>query len=44
MQIMQKQKKCFKNFEIKNLGECHNLHVQSNKLLLADISENFRKM
>ena len=44
MQIMRKQKKCFKNFEIKNLGECHNLHVQSNKLLLADVFENFRKM
>ena len=29
-----------KNFEIKNLGEYHNLYVQS--LLIADVFENFR--
>ena len=31
-----------KDFEIKNLGENLNFFVQSNKLLLADLTENFR--
>ena len=30
-------KKVCKNFEIKSLGEYHNLFVQSNTLLLADV-------
>ena len=35
--------KVCKDFEIKNLGEYHDLHVQSDTLL-ADVFENFRNM
>ena len=33
-----------KDFEIKNLGGCHDLYVQSDTLFLADVFENFRNM
>ena len=32
------------DFEIKNLGEYHGLYVQSNTLLLADVSGNLRNL
>ena len=34
----------FKIFKLKNLGEYHDLNVQSDTLLLADVLENFRNM
>ena len=44
MQITSTQKRVCKDFEIKNLGEYHDLYVQSNTLLLADVFENFLNM
>ena len=35
-------KKVFKELKINNSGEYHNLYVQSDTLLLADVFENFR--
>ena len=34
-------KRVCKDFEIKNLGKYYDLHVQSNKLLSADVFNNF---
>ena len=35
-------KKVWEAFEIKNLGECHDLYVQCDSFLLSDAFENFR--
>ena len=37
-------KRVFKNLSNKSLGDYHDLYVQSNILLLADVFENFRNM
>ena len=37
-------KRVCKDFEIKSLGEYHDLCIQSDTLLLADVFENFRNM
>ena len=34
-------KRVCRDFEIKNLEECHDFYVQSNTLFLADVFENF---
>ena len=36
--------KVFKEFKLKHLGEYHDLYVQSDTLLLADVFENFTNM
>ena len=35
-------KRVYKGFKLKNLGNYHDLYVQSDTLLLADVFENFR--
>ena len=37
-------KRAFKSLNNKHLGDYHDLHVQSDTLLLADVFENFRNM
>ena len=37
-------KRVCKDFEINNLGEYHDLYIQSDTFLLAEIFENFRNM
>ena len=34
----------FNKFKLNNLGDCHDLYVQRDTLLLADVFENFRDM
>ena len=44
MQITHTQKVFVKDFETKNIGEYHDLYVQSGTFLLADVLENFRNV
>ena len=37
-------KRVFKDFQIKTLGEYHDLYVQNDTLLLTDVFENLKNM
>ena len=37
-------KKVYEDFQIYNLGEYHDLYVQNDTLLLADVFQNFKNM
>ena len=37
-------KRVYKDFEIKSLGKCHGLYVQSDTLMLPNVFENFRNL
>ena len=37
-------KKVYKDFEVKNLGECHHFYFKSDTLLLADVFKKIRKL
>ena len=38
------RKRVFREFKMNNLGDYHDLYVQSDTLLIADVFENFRNM
>ena len=43
MKTINKLKKCvFEEFKLKNFDDYHDLYVQTNTVLLADVFENFR--
>ena len=44
MQITCTQKEFVKILKQKNLAECHDLFIQSDTFLLADVFQNFRNM
>ena len=44
LQARKKHATVSKDFKIKSLGKHHDLYVQSNTLLSADVFENFQKM
>ena len=44
MLIMGMQREYLKILIIRNLGDYHDLHVQSDILLFADVFKNFRKI